>query len=227
MCNSLLLGEDPEGGFAPAQKPDALHNLHMNAPEPLIALHTPPAWCNDGFTRRMGADFAMAQKPSALPQPHWIACSQSLADELGLADWLCSDQALALLSGQTEAAGGSVASVYSGHQFGVWAGQLGDGRALLVGEMDTPQGRMEVQLKGSGQTPFSRGADGRAVLRSSIREFLCSEAMHALGIPTTRALALIGSPLPVRRESMETAAIVTFILRLPTQPTRTLRCWKR
>ena len=87
----------------------------------------------------------------------------------------------------------ALAAVYSGHQFGVWAGQLGDGRALLLGEIDTPAGAMEVQMKGSGLTPYSRMGDGRAVLRSSIREFLCSEAMHALGIPTTRALAVIAS----------------------------------
>jgi len=102
-----------------------------------------------------------------------------------------------------------VTTVYSGHQFGVWAGQLGDGRALLLGEVDTPNGPRELQLKGSGLTPYSRMGDGRAVLRSSIREFLCSEAMHGLGIPTTRALALIGSPLQVRREGLETAAVLT------------------
>jgi uncharacterized protein YdiU (UPF0061 family) len=80
-----------------------------------------------------------------------------------------------------------LAAVYSGHQFGVWAGQLGDGRAILLGELDTRR-PMELQLKGAGMTPYSRMGDGRAVLRSSIREFLCSEAMAALGIPTTRAL---------------------------------------
>jgi uncharacterized protein YdiU (UPF0061 family) len=103
------------------------------------------------------------------------------------------------------------ATVYSGHQFGVWAGQLGDGRALLLGEAETPAGPMELQLKGSGQTPYSRMGDGRAVLRSSIREFLASEAMHALGIPTTRALAVVGSPQPVRRETVESAAVVTRV----------------
>jgi uncharacterized protein YdiU (UPF0061 family) len=103
------------------------------------------------------------------------------------------------------------ASVYSGHQFGIWAGQLGDGRALLLGEIDTPSGSMEIQLKGSGLTPYSRMGDGRAVLRSSIREFLASEAMHALGIATTRALAVVGSPLPVQRESVESAAVVTRV----------------
>ena len=101
------------------------------------------------------------------------------------------------------------ASVYSGHQFGVWAGQLGDGRALMLGQVDTAQGSMELQLKGAGPTPFSRRGDGRAVLRSSIREYLCSEAMHGLGIPTTRALALVASSTQVRRETIETTAVVT------------------
>jgi serine/tyrosine/threonine adenylyltransferase len=105
----------------------------------------------------------------------------------------------------------SLASVYSGHQFGVWAGQLGDGRAHWLGEVDTPNGSMEIQLKGAGLTPYSRMGDGRAVLRSSIREFLGSEAMAGLGVPTTRALCITGSALPVRRETMETAAVVTRV----------------
>ena len=104
-----------------------------------------------------------------------------------------------------------LATVYSGHQFGVWAGQLGDGRALWLGEVAAPTGPQEFQLKGAGLTPYSRRGDGRAVLRSSIREFLCSEAMAALGVPTTRALAITGSRLPVRRESVETAAVVTRV----------------
>ena len=104
-----------------------------------------------------------------------------------------------------------LASVYSGHQFGVWAGQLGDGRAILLGEAQTAAGAQEFQLKGSGRTPYSRMGDGRAVLRSSIREFLGSEAMHGLGIPTTRALMVTGSQAPVRREEIETAAVVTRV----------------
>jgi uncharacterized protein YdiU (UPF0061 family) len=93
------------------------------------------------------------------------------------------------------------AAKYGGHQFGVWAGQLGDGRAISLGEVVTAAGeRWELQLKGAGRTPYSRGADGRAVLRSSIREFLCSEAMHHLGIPTTRALCLVGTGEPVLRD---------------------------
>jgi uncharacterized protein YdiU (UPF0061 family) len=93
------------------------------------------------------------------------------------------------------------AANYGGHQFGHWAGQLGDGRALTLGEVVNRAGeRWELQLKGSGPTPYSRGADGRAVLRSSIREFLCSEAMHHLGVPTTRALCLVGTGEQVVRD---------------------------
>ncbi|KAI0714456.1 hypothetical protein C8T65DRAFT_644387 [Cerioporus squamosus] len=104
---------------------------------------------------------------------------------------------------------------YSGHQFGTWAGQLGDGRAislLSTPHPDEPDVQYELQLKGAGRTPFSRMADGLAVLRSSIREFLCSEAMHALGIPTTRSLALISLPkLPVERERIESACVLTRV----------------
>lgn len=103
-----------------------------------------------------------------------------------------------------------VAALYAGHQFGHFVPQLGDGRAILLGEIKTSDGAgWEVQIKGGGRTPYSRGGDGRAVLRSSIREYLCSEAMHALGIPTTRALCIVGSDKPVYREDEETAAIVT------------------
>ncbi len=178
-----------------------------------MSIQPSPAWRPQGFLAALGPDFATAVAAQPLPQPHWVAQSPQLAADLGLADWLRTDDALALLSGQRAPAGAgpSLASVYSGHQFGVWAGQLGDGRALLLGEIDTPLGPMEVQLKGAGSTPYSRRGDGRAVLRSSIREFLCSEAMHALGVPTTRALALVGSPLPVQRETLETAAVVTRV----------------
>src|SRR5688572_32048972 len=93
------------------------------------------------------------------------------------------------------------AACYAGHQFGSWAGQLGDGRAITLGEVVNAQGqRWELQLKGAGRTPYSRGADGRAVLRSSIREFLCSEAMHHLGVPTTRALSLVATGEQVLRD---------------------------
>lgn len=119
---------------------------------------------------------------------------------------------LALCSGQQPLPGApTIATVYSGHQFGVWAGQLGDGRAHLLGDVRGPDGWWEVQLKGSGRTPYARMGDGRAVLRSSVREYLASEAMAGLGIPTTRALALVVSNDPVYRETIETAAVVTRI----------------
>ncbi len=159
----------------------------------------------------LGPDFGRALSGQPVTEPHWLATSDDAAAELGWpADWWRHPLALAAHSGGSSWPGSQpFATVYSGHQFGVWAGQLGDGRALLLGEIDTPHGAREIQLKGSGMTPYSRRADGRAVLRSSIREYLCSEAMHALGIPTTRALALVGSPMPVRREEIETAAVVT------------------
>lgn len=159
---------------------------------------------------RLGNRFYTALQPQGLPDPHWVAWSERCADMLGLQSE--RESLLQVLSGNASLPGMEpVASVYSGHQFGVWAGQLGDGRAHLLGELDTASGPMEIQLKGAGLTPYSRMGDGRAVLRSSIREFLCSEAMAALGVPTTRALCITGSPLPVRRETLETAAVVTRV----------------
>ena len=146
----------------------------------------------------LGPAFHTRLAPMALREPYWVARSQSMARALGLdEDWWRAQAVLEAFSGNRPLAGSEpLASVYSGHQFGVWAGQLGDGRAHLLGEVQTPGGDwLELQLKGSGLTPYSRMGDGRAVLRSSIREFLCSEAMHGLGIPTTRALCLTGSEL--------------------------------
>ena len=164
----------------------------------------------------LGDAFHTRLPPTPLPSPHWVGWSAEAATLLGLAPEPPQDEALLQrLSGNPVPNMPDdlmpLASVYSGHQFGHWAGQLGDGRALLLGDRVGPQGRHEVQLKGAGRTPYSRGGDGRAVLRSSIREFLCSEAMHALGIPTTRALCVTGSPAPVRREQVETAAVVTRV----------------
>ncbi|MCW8206686.1 YdiU family protein [Verminephrobacter aporrectodeae subsp. tuberculatae] len=158
----------------------------------------------------LGPDFFTELRPAPLPRPHWVGTSPDVARLIGLdASWLQSDAALQAFTGNTLLAGSRpLASVYGGHQFGVWAGQLGDGRAILLGET---AGGMEIQLKGAGRTPYSRMGDGRAVLRSSIREFLCSEAMHGLGIPTTRALCLSGSPAPVHREEPETAAVLTRV----------------
>jgi len=161
----------------------------------------------------LGPDFHTELHPTPLPDPHWVGQSRAVARDLGLDDaWMQSDEALQAFIGNAVLPGmRPLASVYSGHQFGHWAGQLGDGRAILVGELPGPHGSLEVQLKGAGLTPYSRMGDGRAVLRSSIREFLCSEAMHALGIPTSRALCVTGSPGKVRREEIETAAVVTRV----------------
>jgi serine/tyrosine/threonine adenylyltransferase len=170
---------------------------------------THPLRWQPGFAR-LGSDFYTALPPQPLPAPYWVCHSAAMARELGLSDeWMQSQEALQAFTGNALLSGSQpIATVYSGHQFGVWAGQLGDGRALLLGE--TVSG-FELQLKGAGRTPYSRMGDGRAVLRSSIREFLCSEAMHALGIPTTRALCVSGCDAPVQRETVETAAVITRV----------------
>jgi len=162
---------------------------------------------------RLGPAFFTELAPAPLPSPCLVGLNRLLAAELGMrADQLTAPEGVEALTGNTPIAGAQpLASVYSGHQFGVWAGQLGDGRAILLGEAQTPAGAQEFQLKGSGLTPYSRMGDGRAVLRSSIREFLGSEAMWGLGIPTTRALCVTGSDAPVRREEIETAAVVTRV----------------
>lgn len=125
-----------------------------------------------------------------------------------------SPEFLAIMSGQQDLPGGkTLAAVYSGHQFGVWAGQLGDGRAHLLGAIETSKSPqpMEIQLKGAGLTPYSRMGDGRAVLRSSIREYLASAAMDGLNIPTTLALSITKSQDRVQRERVETAAVVSRV----------------
>jgi uncharacterized protein YdiU (UPF0061 family) len=149
--------------------------------------------------------------PTPLPAPYFVAASAPAASLVGLDPRaLANDDFVAVFTGNRVAARSQpLAAVYSGHQFGVWAGQLGDGRAIVLGDVATANGPMELQLKGAGLTPYSRMGDGRAVLRSSIREFLCSEAMAALGIPTTRALMVTGSSLNVLREEAESAAVVT------------------
>ena len=157
----------------------------------------------EAFYQRTGA--------GPFPQPHLVSFNAAVAALIDLAPEVArQDDFLAVFSGQRLLKGASpLAAIYAGHQFGVYVPQLGDGRALLLGEVVNARGeRWDLQLKGAGPTAFSRGADGRAVLRSSIREYLASEAMHALGIPSTRALAVLGSDMPVYREQPETAAIV-------------------
>ncbi|WP_159669058.1 YdiU family protein [Andreprevotia sp. IGB-42] len=150
--------------------------------------------------------------PTPLPAPHLVAWNSALATELDLPAQPGDDLPAYLVGNALPKHAGPLASVYCGHQFGVYVSQLGDGRAILIGEARDSSGTLqEIQLKGAGPTPYSRRGDGRAVLRSSIREYLCSEAMHGLGIPTTRALAIAGSPERVWRETAETAAVVTRV----------------
>ena len=144
-----------------------------------------------------------AVEPSPVPAPRVLAVSTDLLKTLGLTEADAASPAFAQVFGGNALLEGMQphASNYGGHQFGNWAGQLGDGRAITLGEAVAPDGRhWELQLKGAGPTPYSRRADGRAVLRSSIREFLCSEAMHHLGIPTTRALSLVATGDDVVRD---------------------------
>jgi len=158
----------------------------------------------------LGESFYSQVTPTALKNPRWLHINAAVADSLGITIDSLREKGLPLLSGQTVLKEHpAIAMIYAGHQFGGYSPQLGDGRALLIAQYQTPNGIVDIQLKGAGKTPYSRFGDGRAVLRSSIREYLAGEAMHALGIPTTRALCLIGSDEPVMRERPETGAIVT------------------
>ncbi len=159
----------------------------------------------------LGERFYELRSPSGLTGARLVAVSPDAAALIDLpARELTREEFIRVASGTAILRGMQpFAALYGGHQFGVWAGQLGDGRAIALGEITNKRGEpWEIQLKGAGQTAYSRFADGRAVLRSTIREFLASEAMDALGIPTTRALAMVANDEQVFRESIETAAIV-------------------
>src|SRR4051794_7096608 len=156
-------------------------------------------------TRRrqvLGAAWS-AVEPTPVAAPRLVAHSPEVARLVGFTEDDVSQAWFADVFGGNALAPGMTpyAACYGGHQFGSWAGQLGDGRAISLGEVIGPGGqRLELQLKGAGRAPYSRGADGRAVMRSSLREFLCSEAMHHLGVPTTRALSLVATGEPVMRD---------------------------
>ena len=188
----------------------------MNAPHPdaPARAHRLDALPFDNSFARLPAAFYTRLAPWGLPEPRLVAVSDAAAALIGLhPEEIGTPAFVAAFAGNAPLPGSdTLAAVYSGHQFGAWAGQLGDGRAHLLGEVRTPHGPWELQLKGAGRTPYSRMGDGRAVLRSSIREFLCSEAMAALGTPTTRpsgtevaeALARGGYPLTMLRASRQT-----------------------
>lgn len=154
----------------------------------------------------LGEGFYTQLSPTGFANPFLVSFNKSAAEEIGIDANITAKTAIEYFSGQKPLPGAtSLASVYAGHQFGSYVPQLGDGRAIMVGEANG----YEIQLKGSGKTPYSRFGDGRAVLRSTIREYLCSEAMHSLGIPTTRALCIIGSDEDIQRETVEKAAMLT------------------
>jgi len=154
-------------------------------------------------TRNVRGAVCSRVAPTPVAQPILHAHSEDLARTMGIPEALVHTLGFVDAMAGNSVVGGMkpYASCYGGHQFGNWAGQLGDGRAITLGELINETGeRFEVQLKGAGPTPYSRYADGRAVLRSSIREFLCSESMHHLGVPTTRALSLVGTGDLVERD---------------------------
>ncbi|MBS1211601.1 MAG: hypothetical protein H6R26_217 [Proteobacteria bacterium] len=154
--------------------------------------------------------------PVPVAQPKLIKLNESLAEELGLdREALQSPEGVAVLAGNQLPDGAApLAMAYAGHQFGNFVPQLGDGRAILLGEILDPAGkRFDVHLKGSGRTPFSRNGDGRAWLGPVLREYVLSEAMHALGIPTTRSLAAVATGEPVFRETTLPGAVLTRVAR--------------
>ena len=165
----------------------------------------------DNTYARLPATFYQHVEPTPVPDPYLVAFN---ADAARLIDLDPSEatkpEFVEYFAGNTLLPGSQpVAMKYAGHQFGSWVPQLGDGRAILLGEVRSAAGeRWDLHLKGSGKTMFSRFGDGRAVLRSSIREYLACEAMHALGIPTTRALCIVGTDLEVYRESVEPGALI-------------------
>ena len=173
-----------------------------------------PAIAFDNSYARLPSRFYAKQDAQKSPSPELIALNAPLAKHIGLdVDWLHTRDGVAMLAGnQFPAGAASIAQAYAGHQFGNWVPQLGDGRALMVGEVIAKDGqRFDIQLKGSGRTPFSRGGDGRAALGPAIREYLMSEAMHALDVPTTRALAVLSTGETVIREAPLTGGIVVRV----------------
>jgi uncharacterized protein YdiU (UPF0061 family) len=177
-------------------------------------MSTSPGFPFDNSYARLPARFHARLDPTPVKAPRLVKVNHGLAREMGLDPaWLESEQGIAVLAGNAVPAGAEpLAAAYAGHQFGHFVPQLGDGRAILLGEVVGPDGRRrDIQLKGSGPTPFSRRGDGRAALGPVLREYLVSEAMHALGIPTTRALAAVTTGEEVFRETALPGAIVARV----------------
>jgi serine/tyrosine/threonine adenylyltransferase len=167
----------------------------------------------DRFLRDL-PELAVGWQAQRFPDLRLLALNESLATELGLdPSWLTSPDGLGFLVGNLIPADAApVAQAYAGHQFGGYVPQLGDGRALLLGELVGVDGRVrDIHLKGSGPTPFARGGDGLAAVGPMLREYIVSEAMHALGVPTTRSLAVVGTGQPVQRETLLPGAVLTRV----------------
>ena len=167
----------------------------------------------DRFSREL-PEMAVPWQAAEAPEPRLLALSEPLAAELGLdAAWLRSPDGLRLLVGAILPDGAHpVAQAYSGHQFGGYVPRLGDGRALLLGELVDADGRLrDLHLKGSGRTPFARGGDGLAAVGPMLRELIVSEAMHAMGIPTTRALAVVATGRAVQRDAILPGAVLARV----------------
>ncbi|HEX8418173.1 MAG TPA: protein adenylyltransferase SelO family protein, partial [Methylobacterium sp.] len=168
----------------------------------------------DNTYARLPDRFFARVAPTPVSAPRLIRLNRDLARDLGLdADWLEGPDGVAALAGNRMPPGADpIAAAYAGHQFGNFVPQLGDGRAILLGEVVGRDGlRRDIQLKGSGPTPFSRSGDGRAALGPVLREYIVSEAMAALGVPTTRALAAIRTGDRVLRERVLPGAIITRV----------------
>lgn len=168
----------------------------------------------DNSYARLPERFFALTPPTPVPGPRLVRLNTALAAELGLdAEWLAGPEGVAMLAGNAVAPGSTpIATAYAGHQFGQFSPQLGDGRAILLGEVVDRAGvRRDIQLKGAGRTRFSRGGDGRAALGPVMREYIVSEAMAALGIPTTRALAFVLTGAPVIREEIQPGAVLTRV----------------
>ena len=168
----------------------------------------------DNSYARLPDRFFARVAPAPAPAPRLLRVNRQLAAELGIdADRLAGPDGLNVLSGREVASGSEpIALAYAGHQFGNFVPQLGDGRAVLLGEIvDAQHRRRDIQLKGAGRTPFSRGGDGRAALGPVLREYMVSEAMAALGVPTTRALAAVATGEPVHRETTLPGAVIARV----------------
>lgn len=162
----------------------------------------------------LGSGYTSRANPDPASSPEWMGWNETLAEELQWPqDLRKTDEALAIFAGQSTLEGTSpTASVYAGHQFGQYNPQLGDGRAILLGEWAvSPAKHYDVQLKGAGQTPYSRGGDGKSPVGPVVREYLVSEAMHHLGVPTTRALAAIATGDRVFRNDVEPGAVMVRV----------------